>query len=119
MLTYSNAGHCPPMRISLDRCDRLDVGGRPVGMFDDSAYRDDEVALEPGDQVVLFTDGILEAPAPGTDEEFGEHRLAAAVLARRDLPIGEAIDGILGEVRDWAGGRPPHDDVTLLLLRAR
>jgi hypothetical protein len=119
LLTYSNAGHFAPMRLSRERRDHLDIGGRPIGMFNDSTYEDAEITLEPGDNLVLFTDGILEAPAPGSGEEYGEDRLAAAVLERNDLPIGEAVDGILAEVRAWIGDRPPHDDVTLVLLRAR
>ncbi len=118
-LTYSNAGHFPPMRLCGDGLERLDVGGRPIGMFDDSTYADATITLAPGDDLVLFTDGILEAPAPGTGEEFGEQRLASAVRRRRNAAIDDAVEGVLEEVRAWTGEQPPHDDVTLVLLRSR
>jgi sigma-B regulation protein RsbU (phosphoserine phosphatase) len=107
------------MKLSGAGLERLDVGGRPIGMFDDSTFDDAEITLAPGDDLVLFTDGILEAPAPGTGEEFGEQRLAAAVRDRRGLSVDDALEGVLDEVRAWTGDQPPHDDVTLVLVRSR
>ena len=82
-LTYANAGHYPPILVRADgRVERLAVGGPVLGVFPSADYEQGRVALESGDRLVLFTDGITEVTPPGADgdngsirDEFGEPRL--------------------------------------------
>ena len=68
-LTYTNAGHNPPLLLRHNgSCERLSSGGTVTGIFDESKYDEGKVTLEPGDRLVLFTDGITEARSPGGDD---------------------------------------------------
>jgi sigma-B regulation protein RsbU (phosphoserine phosphatase) len=117
-LTYSNAGHLPPivMRPNGTTC-LLDVGGTVVGLFGDMRYSEGRVTLNPGDMVVAYSDGITE---PENDfGEFGEERLIRIVRENRDLGLPRISDAILAAVIDWIGGEEQPDDMTVVLARAR
>jgi len=114
-LRYSNAGHCFPL---LHRC-RGDVrvlsdGGIVLGIFPDAKYSDMAVHLEPGNKLLLFTDGITEATNP-RGEEYGEDRL------RRELdddPSGETATlhhKLMQDVSEFCQGNFA-DDATLVLI---
>jgi serine phosphatase RsbU (regulator of sigma subunit) len=98
---------------------RLDAErGLPMGMFGDTCYREGRQQLEPGDLIAFFTDGVTEAP--GADgEEFGERRLVELLRTHRDLDLDTLLRTVLDEVARWSGGTISHDDVTLVLARAR
>ena len=116
---YSNAGHYPPLLVNEHEVVRLDTAsGRPIGMFDDSAYSDGSHTLTPGDLLALFTDGVVETPGPG-GEEFGERRLAELLRQHRERPLDTIVRTVLDELERWSGGAEAHDDVTLVLARAR
>ena len=117
-LTYSNAGHLPALVIRGDQTLECDTGGVPIGLFEGMTYETGVLTLVPGDLLVLFTDGVTEAPAPG-GEEFGVDRLADLLRARRDRPLDEVIQAVLDTLRDWRGPVAPHDDVTLVLARVQ
>jgi len=117
-LTYSNAGHLPPivMRPNGTTC-LLDVGGTVVGLFGDMLYSEGSVILNPGDIVVAYSDGITE---PENDfGDFGEERLIQIVRENRDLPLPRISDAIMAAVVDWIGGEEQPDDMTVVLARAR
>jgi phosphoserine phosphatase RsbU/P len=116
-LTYSLAGHPAPMlRRSDGRLERLEQGGMPLTFDPEAAYPGAEVALEPGDRLLLFTDGLLEAPN-ARDEFFGDARLAQALEAGASLTAEALADRLLGELRSWVGPDAPlHDDVTLVVV---
>src|SRR5579863_6233101 len=87
VLGYINAGHLPPLLVRKkgDRSfevERLDEGGPVLGVLPGATYRQARVAIQPGDLLVVFSDGILEA-ANARDEEFGEERILAAVEDRK------------------------------------
>ena len=86
-MSYVNAGHNHPMLLRADgRAEWLDIGGPLLGPVPDALFEQGAVTLEPGDRVVLYTDGITEAE--GADREmFGEERMLAAV---RDSSRGDA-----------------------------
>jgi sigma-B regulation protein RsbU (phosphoserine phosphatase) len=114
-LTYTNAGHCAPVLVRADgETVRLDAGGAVLGVFPDWPFEQAEVALAPGDRLVLFTDGVTEA-WNARDEEFGEERLAELVLALRDRGAHELKSRILQTVSSFTGGRS-QDDATLVVL---
>ncbi|HWR37576.1 MAG TPA: PP2C family protein-serine/threonine phosphatase [Clostridia bacterium] len=117
-LTYSNAGHLPPLLISNDGTVRaLETGGLVVGLFGDVVYPDDAVEMTSGDIFVAYSDGITE---PENEfGEFGEERLIQLVMENRHLPLARISDIVMAAVQDWIGGNEQPDDVTLVLARAR
>src|SRR3989441_5523710 len=117
-LAYSNAGHNPPLLIDADGKARFEErGGVPLGMFRDSRYYEYYATIEPGQMLVLYTDGVTEAMNP-SGEEYGSQRLVAAALRGRDLSARELIDLIHRDVIDWTDGRGAHDDVTFFIIKA-
>jgi sigma-B regulation protein RsbU (phosphoserine phosphatase) len=117
-LAYANAGHNPPLLMNADGSSRfLKQGEVPLGMFRDTRYYEYYLTLEPGQLLVLYTDGVTEAFNP-QEEEFGSGRLVRSVKAARDLGAREMIDAIQRDVAEWTDGRGPHDDVTFFIIKA-
>ncbi len=121
VLQYLNAGHLPAVRLWRDtegtwHGDRLAEGGPVLGLLSAAAYRAVSVPASEGDLLVLFSDGITEAPNR-RDEPFGESRLMAVVQQSRELPASAISDAILAAVRGFTGDRPAPDDQTLLVVR--
>jgi sigma-B regulation protein RsbU (phosphoserine phosphatase) len=115
VLTYSNAGHYPPILLRADgSIARLTSGGPVLGVFGDAAYEEASVPLDPGDRVVLFTDGITEA-RNAADEEFGEERLIEAALPHRGTTSAALQHHLATEVRAFTGGNY-QDDATLIVM---
>lgn len=116
ILTYSNAGHHPPVLLNAKGAVYLRTGGPPIGLLDDAVYGEGQMEMGVGDLLALCTDGIIEAP--GQDgEEFGVARLLDTLRANRDLDLDDIVRIVVDDVKRWSGGRPPHDDVTLMLAR--
>ncbi len=117
-LTYSNAGHLPPMVISEDGTTRrLDCGGTVVGLFDDVSYEEASIFLRPGEIFLAYSDGVTE---PENDYgEFGEERLLDLVYENRHQPLCTISETVTLALDDWIGAREQPDDVTLVLARAR
>ncbi|MGH9370252.1 MAG: PP2C family protein-serine/threonine phosphatase, partial [Vicinamibacterales bacterium] len=117
VLTYSNAGHYPPVLVRADgRVERLTSGGAVLGVFPLACYEQGRVALRRGDRLVLFTDGITEA-RDGRDEEFGEERLLALVAEHRACSAPALQARLVDAVATFTGGRF-QDDATLIVLAA-
>jgi sigma-B regulation protein RsbU (phosphoserine phosphatase) len=117
-LTYSCAGHNPPQlrRCSHGHVDSLeDVGGPPLGLFEDVEYEQGSVSLRPGDILVLYTDGVTEAMDAGS-RQFGLEQLNR-VLHRCDLDADGMRDAILQAVDEFTGGVAAYDDRTLVVAR--
>lgn len=116
-LTYTNAGHNPGLIISAEgRVTELGPTGLPIGLMEDGNYRQVEVKLEPGDMLVLYTDGLTEAANP-QDEEYGLERLAAVCKKHRDEPLDQIAAAIDQDLEDFAQGVPFADDRTVVLAR--
>jgi sigma-B regulation protein RsbU (phosphoserine phosphatase) len=114
-LTYANAGHNPPLLVHADgTIERLTTGGTVLGVFPEATFAGGEVALHPGDRLLLYTDGITEA-RDDQDEEYGEQRLTAALAAHRHLDAPSLHQILWNEVAAFTGGRGFHDDATLLV----
>ena len=114
-LTWSNAGHNPPLVVRTSgEVIRLQPGGTVMGVFEDAAYREDTIALESGDRVVLYTDGITEALSPGGDE-FGEEGLLAAIAAHEGAAAAPLTEALFADVRAFAGGTL-GDDATIITV---
>ena len=117
-LTYSNAGHLPPLVLSRSgEVRRLETSGTVVGLFDGMMYGETSVAMRPGDIFVAYSDGITE---PENEfGEFGEERLIELILQHREQPLARISEAVTGAVADWIAGGEQPDDVTLVLARAR
>jgi sigma-B regulation protein RsbU (phosphoserine phosphatase) len=119
-LCYVNAGHNAPMLFrhchASGEVERLAVGGTVVGLIPGVAYSDAAVAIEEGDLLVLFTDGISET-MDTADEEWGESGLIEAIRECRDCPSREMIAHIMRAADEFAAGAEQHDDMTLVILR--
>jgi sigma-B regulation protein RsbU (phosphoserine phosphatase) len=116
VLQYVNAGHNPPFVL---RCNsevvRLTAGGPVIGLLTHSIYEQQRFALEPGDLLLAFTDGISEAMS-SAEEEWGEERLEA-VAQRCTGDAQEVLREIIQEVDVFTAGEPQYDDMTLLVLK--
>jgi phosphoserine phosphatase RsbU/P len=115
-LTYCNAGHNAPMLIGRSGMRRLEEGGLILGIFENVTYEQGTVRLEPGDTIVVFSDGVSEALS-AQNEEFGEPRLQR--LVEKNLSAGpqEMLEHLLEAVRDFTTGAVQNDDVTALVVR--
>lgn len=116
MLTYTNAGHLPPMLIRQGNVERLEVNGTVVGAFSFAKFTESRVELKSNDLLVFFTDGITE-PENEYGEMFGEDRLADLVARNADRSEDEIIELVLESVRQFAGAGEAQDDMTILLAR--
>ena len=113
-LAYSNAGHYAPILVRDGRCMRLIEGGPVFGVFPKECYAQSEVQLQPGDALVLFTDGVTEV-RNAEGEEFGEDRLQQ-LLTNERLSAAEMREKVMAAVTEFGGGNF-DDDVTLLVLK--
>jgi phosphoserine phosphatase RsbU/P len=119
--TYVNAGHNPPMLVRGDPPDvRTLEEGRCIalGVVPEVTLSCVELLLEPGDLIVMYTDGVTEAFNP-QDEEFGEERLMDYLEKHRKYPVREIIDGLIDEVRRFCGSRSQSDDITLVVVKVQ
>ncbi|MEO5935629.1 MAG: SpoIIE family protein phosphatase [Terriglobales bacterium] len=116
-MTYSNAGHLPPLIIGQDgSVRRLEIGGTVIGLFDEVTYEESSVVLRPQDIFVAYSDGITE---PENEfGEFGEQRLLELIRDNRKLPLARISEIVTTAVQDWIGAEEQPDDVTLVLARA-
>jgi len=117
-LAYSNAGHNPPLLVNAaGKGKYIDRGEQPLGMFRETRYHEYHLEFEPGDVLVLYTDGATEASSP-SGEEFGRERLAEAVKRAYDRPAREMIASLQMEILEWTDNVGSNDDVTFFVIKA-
>lgn len=117
-LSYSNAGHNPPLLIKAGGETRFVYDGeQPLGMFEDTRYHEYHMSLEPGDVLVLYTDGVTESQNL-SGEEFGYNRLVEAVKQSLDKPAREMIASLQMAVLEWTASAGANDDVTFFVVKA-
>ena len=115
-LTYANCGHLPPLVQRADgSIERLDVTAAVIGLFTPWECETSVACLNPGDTLVVFTDGVSEATSEA-GEEFGEERLANVLHAHRDDTATALLEAIVAEVRGHSS-REQFDDLTLIVAR--
>jgi len=115
---YINAGHNNPiLRRASGLIERLDVGGLPLGIMPEAKYESASVALAPGDWLIIFTDGLVEAENARQDE-YGETQLLTVINTAAASTPAEMLKRMLAELDLFVGNTPQHDDVTCLLVKA-
>jgi sigma-B regulation protein RsbU (phosphoserine phosphatase) len=118
IFTYINAGHNNPiLRRANGLIERLDVGGLPLGIQPEASYQSASVTLSPGDWLIIFTDGLVEAEN-ARHEEYGETRLLNAIAAGAATTPADMLNRFMAELDLFVGSTPQHDDVTCLLVKA-
>jgi sigma-B regulation protein RsbU (phosphoserine phosphatase) len=114
---YVNCGHNPPLLLrAAGGHETLGQGGAALGLFPGERFREGKVRLEPGDTLVLYTDGVVE-PTDEHDTEFGTGRLEAAVRSVASHPAREALRAVVEATRAFAGRERYDDDFTLVVVK--
>ena len=116
LLRWANAGHCPALLLRAGgELVSLHASGVPVGLFPGSVFDEEEIQLQPGDKLVLYTDGVTEAEN-GAREAFGCGRLEKLVCRHQAASAGQLHQAVLDAVSTFTAGLPQKDDATLVVL---
>jgi serine phosphatase RsbU (regulator of sigma subunit) len=115
-LTYTNAGHNPPFIIGPSGVQRLETGGPVVGLLEFAPYAQASVALQPGDTVVVFSDGVSEA-LNAEGEDFGDDRVLAALAGTAGQDAQSMVSRVFEAVREFTAGTAQGDDITAMVIR--
>ncbi len=117
-LTYVNAGHnCPLIVHPGGDVDTLDIGGLILGCRSAFSYETGQIAFQPGDLLVMYTDGVSEA-TNAREELFGDERILSHIVQQRHQPLTTMLQSLEDEVIRYHGGELFDDDFTLLLAKA-
>ncbi|MGH9732887.1 MAG: SpoIIE family protein phosphatase, partial [Candidatus Acidiferrales bacterium] len=115
-LEYINAGHVPPLvRRASGELVELASSNFPVGMFAEAEFTAEHVALQAGDFVVIYTDGVSEARNM-SDEMYEQERLSKLLCEFTGSTAEELAEAVRFGVRDFTGGAPQADDITMVVL---
>jgi len=118
-LTYINGGHNPPLLVRASgEVTRLDIGGFPVGITTFGDYREGWVEIEPGDVMVVYSDGMTES-LDEEGEEFGEARLIEIVQKHRGRTAAGLRDRIDEALTRFVGKASAVDDLTIVILKRK
>ena len=111
---YVNAGHNPPFILSSNGINKVEMtDGLALGVIDDFSFRSKKIQLKKGEQLLLYTDGVVEA-FDIEETAYGEERFKDFLLSNRDLPIETLIKKSFTDVSDFVVDAPQSDDITLL-----
>jgi phosphoserine phosphatase RsbU/P len=118
-LTYVNAGHnAPILRRANGTLETLEVGGLPLGIRSDVRYETASLELRPGDALIFFTDGVVEA-FNESGEEFGNERWLSAIRSLPDWDAAQSLQFLMKRVDEFAGATRQSDDITCLVFRSK
>ena len=113
---YSNGGHSLPYHLHHGGVSPLvNFGGRALGLVEQSPYASGRMVLGPGEALLLYTDGVTEAMDPN-ERPYSDRRLAGFLASNRCSSPRQIIGDLVNDVRQYAGGAPQWDDITLLAL---
>jgi phosphoserine phosphatase RsbU/P len=116
-LMYVNAGHNPPiLRRTNGAMEKLEEGGLPLGIEASAAFATGTIHLEPGDALILYTDGVVEA-FNAAGEEFGNDRWLAAIRQLPEVPADKTLQILMQQVDAFVGATRQSDDITCLIFR--
>ena len=115
-----NAGHNAPFlirrRADNSQVERLEAGGPVIGLLPFAKYEEQRCVLQPGDLLLVYTDGISEAMTQ-REEEWGEDRMLAAAETFPDGCAQQVLEHLFAEADRFTGNAPQFDDMTLLVLK--
>jgi serine phosphatase RsbU (regulator of sigma subunit) len=116
-LTYCNAGHNPPYFLGggMDDVEELTRTGMALGVLEGTGFTQETLRMDPGDALVLYTDGVTDARDSG-GRMFGEERLLEVAQGAQGCTAGEVQDALLDEIHAFVGDAPRFDDITLMVL---
>jgi serine phosphatase RsbU (regulator of sigma subunit)/uncharacterized membrane protein YecN with MAPEG domain len=116
-LTYANAGHNPGylLRAEDSQVVSLSKTGIPLGMFEGMEWQQTQVQIQPGDLLLLYTDGVTEAQN-AANEEYGDDRLITTGQQNKGRLASEIQEAILASIDDFVGSAPQFDDITLMVV---
>ncbi|MFT5206646.1 MAG: serine phosphatase RsbU (regulator of sigma subunit) [Candidatus Omnitrophota bacterium] len=119
-LTYSNAGHFPPLlyKKSSGEFQSMVTGGMPIGIMDDEEYAEEEVAFECGDILVLYTDGFIEAMNE-SGQMFGIDQLGMVIKRLSHMTANEILLETSKAIGEFVGQAPQHDDMTIVIVKVK
>ena len=118
-LTYVNAGHnAPILRHANGATETLEVGGMPLGIRSNVSYETASVELRPGDALIFFTDGVVEA-FNESGNEFGNERWLSAIRNLPDWDAQQTLHFLMKQVDEFVGATRQSDDITCLVFRSR
>jgi sigma-B regulation protein RsbU (phosphoserine phosphatase) len=118
-LVYVNAGHnAPILRRGNGAVETLEVGGLPLGIQSGETYETASLELKPGDALIFFTDGVVEA-FNEEGKEFGNERWLSAIRNLPDWNAQETLNFLMKKVDDYVGATRQSDDITCLVFRSR
>ncbi|HEX5965349.1 MAG TPA: SpoIIE family protein phosphatase [Pyrinomonadaceae bacterium] len=116
-MAFLNAGHNPPLIVhAAGTVEQLASGGLPLGIKPDAEYREGRTQLQPGDVLVIYSDGVTEAVSP-TGEEFGPTRLYEVVSRNVEASAAGIRDRIESSLTKFAQGTSAADDITLVIVK--
>jgi sigma-B regulation protein RsbU (phosphoserine phosphatase) len=119
LVRFANAGHNPPLIMESTGIQYLTVkAGFVLGPIPESAYETEQLTLQPGDTLFLYTDGVTEAKNPAA-ELYGEARLLQALQSGPKEQLADMIHNIRAAVTTHANGAPQSDDVTMVAIKYR
>jgi sigma-B regulation protein RsbU (phosphoserine phosphatase) len=123
VLRWTSAGHCMPMLQNVETGEIVDVGdatrdgGLPLGIYDDAEYETITTEFPPGHRLVVYTDGIVEAMANGSEhKQFGINGMRRTLDACRRQPLNDTLGELFRDSLAFTGGHGRHDDTSVLLL---
>jgi sigma-B regulation protein RsbU (phosphoserine phosphatase) len=118
-LDYLNAGHPSPLLLRRGSVSEIFTEGSfPVGLIPEADYVAVRATLEPGDTLVLFSDGVTEAADP-EEQMYGVPRLTEVLTGQHDAPLDQLQKRVVDSVEKFARGASQADDITLLFIRYR
>lgn len=116
-VTFSVAGHSMPYQISNGKAQLPDGDGGPVlGILPDAEYPTGKLKLSSGDALLLYTDGVTEAPDM-SENEFSYERLQELAARNSDGSLEKLVSEVISSVQEFSSGAPQHDDITVLAVR--
>ncbi len=116
-ICFINAGHNPPVVIRADGSHaHMEASGIMIGALPFDAWQQETLTLEPGESIVIFTDGVTEAERVD-GEQFGEERLEDVLTESRTLDAEELCEKIMDAIKVFVEGAPQSDDITMLILQ--
>lgn len=123
VLRWTSAGHCMPMLQNLETGEIIEAGdatrdgGLPLGIYEEAEYETVRTDIPPGHRLVIYTDGIIEAMAAGSEhQQFGISGMQRVLNDCRNVTLQQTLDALFRESHDFTEGQGRHDDTSVLIL---